>query len=192
MSESPSFDRLLSGVRKGDADGTGAIIVRQFEARLAALAAAKIGARLGRRDGADDVVQEVYRTFFRRLDGGLIELRDWDSLWSLLARITVCRVRRQAERNAAARRSQDRETDLADDVPAIDRAPRAEEVSIAEELRDRLIAEMPEKHRAIVLRILDGATHEAIAKELATSIATVERVHRRARERLSELLAAET
>ena len=98
MPDSPSFDRLLSGVRKGDVDGAGVIIVRRFEARLAALAAARIGNRLGRRGGADDVVQEVYRTFFRRLDGGLIELRDWDSLWGLLARITVCRVRRQVER----------------------------------------------------------------------------------------------
>ena len=191
MPDSPSFDRLLSGVRKGDVDGAGEIIVRRFAARLAALAAAKVGERLGRRIDAEDVVQSVFRTFFRRLDDGLMELRDWESLWGLLTRISVCRICRHAEHNAAARRNQGRETDLADDIQAFDREPRAEEVSIAEELRDRLIAEMTEKHRAIVLRILDGATHEAIAKELATSIATVERVHRGARERLSKLLADE-
>ncbi len=191
MPDSPSFDRLMSEIRKGDLDGAGELLVRQFAARLAALAAAKIGARLAKRVGPEDVVQSVYRTFFRRLDDGLVELRDWESLWGLLARIAVCRICRHAEHHAAARRSQDREAALAEDVPAFDREPKPEEVLIAEELHADLLATMPEKYRSIAARILEGDTHEEIARGLGTSISTVERVHRRARERLTELLPAE-
>ncbi len=191
MSDSPSFDRLLSGVRKGDVDGAGEIIVRRFASRLVALAAGKISQRLGRRVGAEDVAQSVFQTFFRRMDDGLIELQDWASLWCLLARIAACRICRHAEHNAAARRSQDREDELTPDVQAFDREPRPEEVLIAEDLHGCLVAGMPDKYRAIVLHILDGTTHEEIARELGTSLSTVERVHRRARERLTALLAVE-
>ena len=191
MSDSPSFDRLLSGVRKGDVDGAGEIIVRRFAGRLVALATGKISQRLGRRVGAEDVVQSVFRTFFRRLDDGLMELRDWESLWGLLARIAVCRICRHAERNATARRSQDRETDLTPDVQVFAREPGAEEVLIAEELHRGLLDGMPEKYRPIIVQILEGTSHEEIARGLGTSISTVERVHRRARERLTALLTAE-
>ena len=191
MSESSSFDRMLSGVRQGDADRIGEMIVRRFAARLVVLVAGKISERLRRRVEAEDVVQSVFRTFFRRLDDGLMELRDWESLWGLLARIAVCRICRHAESNAAARRSQDRETDLTPDVQAFDREPGAEQVLIAEELHRCLVAEMLEKYRPIVQQLLEGMTHEEIARELGTSISTVERVHRQVRERLTALLAAE-
>jgi RNA polymerase sigma-70 factor (ECF subfamily) len=192
MSESPSFDRLLSGVRRGDADAVAELIVRRFADRLVVLAARRISERLRRRVEAEDVVQSVFRTFFRRLDDGLMELRDWESLWGLLARIAVCRISRHAEHNAAARRNQGREVDWTADVQAFDREPATEEVLIAEDLHGCLVEAMPEKYRPILLRILDGATHEETARELSTSISTVERVHRRARDRLAALLAVET
>jgi RNA polymerase sigma-70 factor (ECF subfamily) len=192
MSESPSFERVLSGVRRGDADGVAELIVRRFADRLVALAARRISERLRRRVEAEDVVQSVFRTFFRRLDDGLMELRDWESLWGLLARIAVCRICRHAEHNAAARRNQNREVDWTADAQPFDRDPATEEVLIAEDLHACLVDAMPKQYRPILLRILDGGTHEEIARELGTSISTVERVHRRARDRLAALLAAET
>lgn len=192
MSDSPSFERLLSGIRNGDIDGAGEVVVRRFAGRLVALAAVKISPRLRRRVEAEDVAQSVFQTFFRRLDDGRIEVRDWTSLWCLLARIAVCRICRHADRNAAARRSQALEEELTPDVPAFDREPDAAEVLMAEELHGRVVADTPEKYRDIVARLLEGATHEEIARELGTSISTVERVHRRLRERLAAMLAAET
>jgi RNA polymerase sigma-70 factor (ECF subfamily) len=188
MADSPSFDHLLSGLKKGDTDGAGEMIVRRFAGRLVALAATRLGERLRRRVEAEDVVQSVFRTFFRRLDDGLTELRDWESLWGLLARITVLRICRHAERTSAARRDPGREVALEADVDSFDREPSTEEVLIAEELHRQLLDEMQEKYRPIVQNILEGKTHEAIARELGTSLSTVERVHRRARERLTALL----
>ena len=187
MADSPSFDRLLSGVHKGDGDQVGDIIVRRYAARLAGLAAARISAKLRRKVEADDVVQSAFRTFFRRLDDGKLELRDWDSVWGLLARIVVRRIAREAERSAALKRSGDRETAMAEAPQAFDREPKAEEVAQAVDLIEQLIGRMPEKYRAIVQQILAEHSHEEIAQAQGTSISTVERVHRRARELLAKL-----
>jgi DNA-directed RNA polymerase specialized sigma24 family protein len=191
MSESPSFDRLLSAFRKGDKNTTGEMIDRRFASRLIALATTKINKRLARRVGPEDVKQSVLRTFFRRLENGDVELRDWDSLWGLLAQIAVRRIRRHAEYNTAARRSQEREVALTANIEALDREPDPSEVLIVEEIQDRLLADMSDRHRPKLQRIMDGAKHGEIARELGTSISTLERVHRRARELLTAILASE-
>jgi len=191
MSESPSFDRLLSDIQNGDTKEAGRVIELRFTNRLAALTASKLSERLRRRVGADDVVQSVYRTFFRRLNDGGLELLDWESLWALLARIAVRRTRHHARQAATAKRSQDRETPLTPEIELFDQVPGPESLMMTEELRNTLVEEMRDKYRPILERILEGHTHDEIARELATSISTVERVHRKAREILKKLLAAE-
>lgn len=188
MSTSPSFQRLVSRIEQGDAQDAAESIVERFAARLAALAAQKMNQRLQKRVGPEDVVQSVFATFFRRVDNGQLELRDWDSLWGLLARITVWRICRYAEHHGAAQRSLKREVPLEEDLRALDREPRAEDVLMAEELHEQLTNGLSERYRPIAMQILDGVTHETIAAKLNTSISTVERVHRRARECLTRLL----
>ncbi len=191
MADSPSFDRLLSGLQKGDTDQIAELIVKRFESRLAFMAADRISRKLGRRIEVDDVTQSAFATFFRRVDDGRIELVDWDSLWGMLAKIARRRICRHAERNGAGKRSLDREIALAEDAAAFDREPSAEEVLGAEELSQGLIDQFPEKHQEMLRGILAGKTHEEIAKELGTSIATVERVRRRARELLGGMISEE-
>ncbi|MFO0880616.1 MAG: sigma-70 family RNA polymerase sigma factor [Gemmataceae bacterium] len=191
MLESPSFDNLVAIALEGNTEGVAELIVRRFTDRLVALAAGKISEKLRRRVEADDIVQSVFRTFFRRLDEGHMELRDWESLWGLLARIAVCRIYRHAERNAAARRSQGREVALSPDIEIFNRDPAPDEVLIAREIHFSLVSGLPEKYRPIVGQLLDGRHHEEIARNVGTSISTVERVHRRARERLRAMLQSE-
>ena len=191
MPASPSFQRLLSRIRQGDSQPAAELIVQRFAARLAALAARKMSQRLQQRIAPEDVVQSVFATFFRQVDGGQLELRDWESLWGLLARVAVWRIYRQVGRHTSERRAMQRETPLEEDVRVLDREPAAADVLVAEELHEQLMNGLSEKYRPIAQHILDGATHEAIARELDTSLSTVERVHRRARERLAVLLVAE-
>ena len=189
MDES-TLTRLIIGLRSGNPNDVtdfwnhyGPMMTRMAEKNLAA--------GVKRRVGADDVVQSVYRTFFRRLNDGGLELLDWESLWALLARIAVRRTRHHARQAATAKRSQDRETPLTPEIELFDQVPGPESLMMTEELRNTLVEEMRDKYRPILERILEGHTHDEIARELATSISTVERVHRKAREILKKLLAAE-
>lgn len=188
MVDSHSFSDLVKRLNAGDRHEAAEAIVQRFASRLGALAARKMSQRLQQRLSPEDIVQSVFATFFRRIDNGQLEIRDWNSLWGLLAQITVWRVCRHAEHHRAGRRDSDRETPLLDDTQAFDREPRAEELLMASELCDRLVGEMAAKYRPIIHGILDGQTHEDIARENNTSLSTVERVHRRAKEILARIL----
>ena len=189
MADTHSFSNLLKRLNAGDKHNVAEVIVQRFASRLGALAARKMSQRLQQRLSPDDIVQSVFATFFRRVEDGQLEIRDWDSLWGLLAQITVWRICRHVEHYQAGRRNSERETPLLDDEQAFDREPRAEDLLMAAELCEQLVSEMAAKYRPIVQGILDGQTHEIIAKELNTSLSTVERVHRRAKERLTQILA---
>jgi RNA polymerase sigma-70 factor, ECF subfamily len=193
MSSNSSFQNLLSRLRNGDQQRAAEQIVTRFGGRLAALASRRMSEKLRRRVGAEDVVQSVFATFFRRQGGGEIELRDWESLWALLARITVCRVLRHHEHNAAALRAMDREVPLNDEawerVRALDRDPGEQEVVTACKLYEELVAGLSERNRLIVQGLCDDKPLAVIARELGTSLSTVDRGVRRAKERLAELLA---
>jgi RNA polymerase sigma factor (sigma-70 family) len=191
MSATSSFRGLLASIEQGERRQATEVIVERYAGRLVALSARKMGQKLRQRVDPEDILQSVLATFFRRLDDGRIEIHDWESLWGLLARVAVHRICRHAERHKAARRSQDKEVSLEDNLQALDREPTAAEVLVAEELHEQLMKGLAEKYRPIVAMILEGATHESIAETLHTSLSTVERVHRRAREYLLAILTQE-
>lgn len=191
---SDSFRRLVHCLNRSETNDAAELVVERFATRLAGLAARSMSCGLQQRVAPEDVAQSVFATFFRQYDAGRVELRDWESLWGYLAQVAVWRIRRHAERNAAARRAADRTATL-EGAAAFDREPAPEDVRVAEELREHLIerlkARHPEKYYRIAERILQGASHAGIAQEFDTSITTVERVHARARKHLAKLLADE-
>ena len=190
-SASPSFQRLLSRIGRNDGQAVADMVVERFAGRLAGLAARKMSQRLQQRVGPEDIVQSVFATFFRQHNGGHLEVRDWESLWGLLARIAVWRICRHAEHNTAARRSQDREVPAELAFEELQREPSPADVLVAEEMHRQLMSRLAEKYRPIAQQIFDGVTHEEIARAQSTSLSTVERVHRRARECLAEMLTKE-
>jgi len=107
---------LLERWRAGD-QAAAEELHRRYAQRLCALAEREIGRRLARRVGADDVVQSVFRTFFRRTAVGEFVIDHSGSLWQLLARITINKVRRQGEYHHAGKRNVASE-DSAADLPA--------------------------------------------------------------------------
>ena len=70
-------------------------IYQLYSQRLWALARARIDARLAQRVGASDIVQSAFQSFFRLAKDGEIHIDHSESLWRLLAAITVNKVRQQ-------------------------------------------------------------------------------------------------
>jgi len=187
-SEDSSFASLKRILHIDHGEHAAEAIVERFASRLVAFAAAKMSAGLQRRVGPEDIVQSVFATFFRRIDDKRLEIRDWESLWGLLVQIALCRIYRHAERNHAARRDTSREVAFEDGARTFDREPRPDESAIVNDICEKLLDGMAERYRPIVRGILQGDTHESIAADQGTSLSTVERVHRRAKERLRDLL----
>ena len=187
MSASESFDRLLSRVGKGQRDEVARLIVQRFAGRLACLLASRMSEDLRRRVDAEDAAQSVFLSFFKKHDQGRWELRDWDSLWGLLAQTAVWRICRYAEHHRAERRSTEKEAPLADEAALLDREPSPEEVLIAQELYAQVLARTPPTDRLTVPRTFEGWSQAEIAKEQGISISTVQRQQRRARQTMAEL-----
>ena len=93
---SDSFAEFVSGLQAGD-DAAARQLFGRFTCQLIALALRHIGAGLRHKVDAEDVVQSAYKSFFARYNPGNLEVQSWNSLWGLLALITV---RKCAERAA--------------------------------------------------------------------------------------------
>ena len=116
MSDSQSAKDLVQRWQAGDQTAAEELY-RRYAQRLCGLAAGQIGQRLGRRVEADDIVQSVFRTFFRRSAKGEYPIDHSGTLWNLLVRITLNKVRRQRERHGAAKRDVGAEVHLDGDRP---------------------------------------------------------------------------
>lgn len=88
MSDSPSFADLMTRLRAGD-PGAAEEIFRRFANRLVSLARQRLDALVLRKLDPEDVLQSALNSFFRAHAQGRVDVRDWDSLWGLLAVITL-------------------------------------------------------------------------------------------------------
>ncbi len=164
----------------------------QYGDRLQGLAAKFLTSKLYRREGPEDVVQSVCRTFLRRAKAGQFELADHDSLWRLLCAITVAKVREKARYHGRQKRSFEQERPLdgsrvgAAPVEASEPTP-AEAAEFADELQ-RLLADMDEEEREVVLLRIEEYTYPEIAEKLRRSKRTVRRILKRVQSRLERML----
>src|SRR5262249_54926721 len=111
MAPTDSFDALMSGLRAGDPSAADDVF-RRYARRLIALARARLEARIGRKVDPEDVLQSVFRSFFTRYGEGQFTPGDWDSLWRILAVITLRKCGNRMEYFRAARRDVTREVSL--------------------------------------------------------------------------------
>jgi RNA polymerase sigma-70 factor (ECF subfamily) len=155
-----------------------------------ALARARLAKRLAARVDAEDIVQSAYRSFFVRARAGQFELQRSGDLWRLLARITLRKLYRQAERHTAERRSVDREWPApigGEGVIALaSREPTpAEAAALADEVAQAMQRLTELERRVLELRLQDNTIDE-IAAALGRSERTVRRTLAAIREHFAQ------
>lgn len=137
----------------------------------------------------EDVIQSVCRSFFHRHRAGQFHVADWDSLWHLLAQITVCKCINQMERWATRKRAVHLERPLAD--PPAGREPSPDEAAILTETLENLMQRLPSREREILTLHLQGRDAAEIAEDVGRSRRTVRRALDHARAELCRLQVGE-
>lgn len=192
MASDDSARTLLARWRAGDGDAA-AEIYHAYWTRLCELARTRLSRQMARRVGPDDIVQSVFRSFFRRAEAGDFVVPHAESLWALLVRITLNKVRRQTRRHRAQRRNVAAEVEQPSDTPILDALAHeptpAQAVALVDEVRF-VLAPLDEVKRKMVTLCLQGYSCSEIASSLGYSRWTVRRVLDRVGEELRVRLEA--
>jgi RNA polymerase sigma-70 factor, ECF subfamily len=190
-----SFEHVMAGLRAGDADAA-AQVFRRFADRLIALARSRLSRRLRAKVDPEDVLQSVCKSFFLRHAEGQFDLKDWDSLWSLLTVIAVRKCGRWQEhfhtqgRALAAEVSAQRAGEgSAGSWEALAREPSPAEAAMLAETVEQLLGQQEGRDREIVSLRLQGYTAVEISEQLSRPERTVYRVLAHVRKRLMEMQA---
>jgi RNA polymerase sigma-70 factor (ECF subfamily) len=176
-------------VRDGDEDAAG-ILYERYARRVLGLVESKLGARLRAATEPEDVVQSVFKSMFRGVQAGHYDAPPGATLWSLLAVISVNKLRRRGSHHSAKCRDIARvvSLDALVEAEAIDDSS-IEFLQIC--LQETLEMLRPRDREILSLRIR-GHTIDEISEITNRSCRTVERCLHKSREQLASLLLEET
>jgi RNA polymerase sigma-70 factor (ECF subfamily) len=182
--KSPSLTRLLDALRQGDAAAQEEVLLR-YEPWLKLLARLQIDTRFQGKFSESDVVQQTLLEACRDLPkfrgGTEAELLAW--LRQILAHVLAHEIRRY---HGTQQRDLDREVSLEDALaqssqrlgtmladsgpsPSARASQREQEVLLAE-----VLAKLPDDYReVIILRNLEGLSHEEVARRMGRGMGAV-------------------
>lgn len=190
MERDPEFLRLMEGVRAGDDRAAGELVDR-YAGPLIALARRRLDGRLRAKVEPEDVLQSVFRSFFLRQADGRLTPRDWDHLWALLVTLTVRKCSGKHDHFRAAMRDHRRDAATGDShtpFEAADREPTPDQAAALGDLVEHLLGSFDADDRQIIcLRLQDYSVPE-IEAAVGSSERTVQRVLRRAKDKLRGML----
>jgi RNA polymerase sigma-70 factor (ECF subfamily) len=193
MSQEATFEALMERLRAGDPDAAQQVF-QTFVRRLIGLARLHLDTRLRHKVDPEDVAQSALRSFFLRHAEGQYDLSSWDSLWSLLALITLRKCGRQFEYFLAARRDVRREQapaateSAADSWQALRGEPTPDQALMLAETVEQLLRWLNhDRDRQILELSLRGYTVKEISAEVGRSTHTVRLVLKHIRHRLEQL-----
>ena len=129
------------------------------------------------------MVQSVFRAFFASARQGLYHVPDGETLWQLLAVVTVNKVRSLHAYHAASRR--ELRATVSWEVDDLSSSSNTDLMEVA--VRD-VLEQLPETERIAIDLRLEGYEVAEIARHTARSKRSVERSLQKARERLGALL----
>ena len=158
----------------------------RYASRIRALARTRLSDDVAARLDADDVVQSVFRSFFESACQGLYRVPNGETLWRLLAVVTVNKVRSIRAFHVAAKRDARNTVSWGDserDSPIANIDSEFLEVAI----RD-VLEQLPEPERVAVELRMEGHEVTEIAMMVHRSKRSVERLLQKARQQLSVLL----
>jgi RNA polymerase sigma-70 factor (ECF subfamily) len=194
MSTDESFEALMQRLRAGE-EAAAAQLFQRFAGRLIALARSRLDKQVRQKLDPEDVLQSVFKSFFSRQRQGDWDLANWDSLWSVLAQMTIRKCGRRAVYYHGQRRDVRRETAPRSDEQdsgffreALDREPTPEEAAMLADSIEQLLRELEGYHRDIVQLSLQGCSIAQIAAETGVTERSVQRVLKRVRERIEKLV----
>jgi RNA polymerase sigma-70 factor (ECF subfamily) len=191
MWDESSFNQLMTRLREGS-QGAAAHLFDKYVDRLIALAKSRLSGRLRTHVDPEDVVQSAFRSFFIRQRDGRVVPTNWESLWSLLAVITIRKCIRRAEyahagiRDVRREQAQAAATESSCEMEVIAQEPKPEDAAILVEVVERIMSELEPRERLILSERLQGATTDEIARSVSRSKRTVERVLERVRLQLEQ------
>jgi RNA polymerase sigma-70 factor (ECF subfamily) len=187
----------LEKLRAGD-ESAAAQIFNRYAGRLIALARSRMDQRMRQMMDPEDIVQSVYQSFFVRQARGEFDIHDWDSLWGLLATITLRKCGHQIERYRTARRdprreiaTRDPDADEAPSFEAIARDPTPQEAAMLAELLEQVMRGLEGYQRQILELSLQGHSVAEISARVGYTRRTVQRILQRVRSGLEQQRAAE-
>jgi eukaryotic-like serine/threonine-protein kinase len=182
---------LLEQYRAGESEAATAIFERYVD-RLVALARKRLSGKLSRRVDPEDVAQSAFRSFFLHAREGEYELRHTGDLWRLLAQIAIHKLHRQVDRHHAKRRAIGRDAGSEGVAAAqvLEPGP-AEVVALVEQLH-RILADLGDEPRNVLMATLRGEDVEQIATAMKKSPRSVRRYLAESRERIERELSGES
>jgi RNA polymerase sigma-70 factor (ECF subfamily) len=187
-----SFAEFVTRLQNKD-DAAAQELFGRFTCQLMGVAMRHIDARLRHKVEPEDVVQSAYKSFFLRYGPENLEVVNWNSLWGLLALITVRKCAERATYHRALRRDAAREVPApAGDEPApwmepLGREPTPLEAAVLSETVDQLLSDLDEEERPIVELSLQGYTTREISERLGRAERTVRLLREGVRHRLERL-----
>ena len=190
-----SFDDVMARIAAGDEDAATEVFNR-FAKRLIGLARTRLDSpEIRRKIDPEDVVQSAFLSFFVRQAEGRFQIDGWNSLWGLLAQITLRKSGRQIDSLQAACRDIRREVSPqavarseGDSWDVIVREPTPEEAIILTETVEILMGELSVTERHMLALRLQGHTIQEISEEVGNiTERTVYRALAGARKRLERM-----
>jgi RNA polymerase sigma-70 factor (ECF subfamily) len=189
MSSVGSLTRYVYELRSPDhrmRDEAARIIWERFSPRLKILVRRHLDNRILRREDEQDILQNMFASFYQGQAMGQKAPASREELWKLLVRITMCKVVNTAHRHTADRRDVRRERGDApcarDDgrfprsmLDHVDRAqPTPQERSVVVDEVQRLLNQLPDDLRQIVVWKLEGFTNLEISRLIGRTVRSVE------------------
>ena len=195
MPDADFFAEAIQGLQRGEGQPA-ALIFERFSRRLIALARSRMGELVRQKADPEDVMQSAFKSFFVHQAQGAYQLDNWDSLWSLLARITVRKCYRRLEEFRAACRDVRREAGSTNDssfeCPVPGRDPTPSEAAILSETLENLMRELRPRERDILALSLQGCSHAEISDQVGCTERTIYRVLKHVSKQLKEIAADDT
>jgi RNA polymerase sigma-70 factor, ECF subfamily len=179
----PSDGSLIAKIREGD-DGAADGLYQKYSHRIMGLVQSQMGELLRSVTEPEDIVQSVFKSVFRGVMSGAYDAPEGQTMWQLLAVISVNKVRRKARLQLAERRDARRTTAIEHDSQVGLTFDNSEiELSVKEVLET-----LDELDQIVVQYRLEGHTVEEIASKTDRSRRTIERSLQRIRDQLAEML----
>lgn len=188
---SNSFADFLTRFHNRD-DAAAQELLGRFARQLGTLAMRHLNGGFRHKVDPDDVVQSAYKSFFVRYGARNLDVANWNSLWGLLALITVRKCAERAAYHRAECRDATREVGQQRDEAApwmepAGREPTPLEAAVLGEAVERLLHGLDEEDRAIVELSLQGYTTREIGDRLGRAERTVRLLREGVRHRLERM-----